>query len=640
MSLSPRALRTLGALVVLGVLAAGVAGPLERRLWQRYWLEREVPPNLSMSVYRHVEPRVEAPLAFDLVQLSRASAGDAAHGSVVVHYPDGAADAARGTARLLDGALARVSTELSFAIPVELHLYLVEVEDRLRSYRLDTHVEGFRCVAPLPFVDAGQSGAELLADPHLGGWVTFVALHELTEATLVLPGLGPTVLPDVAFDLGLPLRIRHHTRWFRDGFATYAAHVALRSVAEISGEDWPPEASRHAVHDSERPLDALARVGPALFEWDQFDPEDWQADYYPASFGLFLLIEARHGRAALRRVLEAIPGLPFPDGAALEDLLAKAVGTDPRALVAGLSLPDPGLETAVLDTGGLLVRRVRGGTPAERAGVRPDDVVVRIGRTPVVDHLDYDLALLAAGDGGPMDVTLEREGMRKTVRLGDGAATDATERETVVLLHGLGRSSDSMSVLEDALLDAGYRVKNLDYPSTEYPIAELVERLRLELAHCCADGTAKVHFVTHSLGGILVRALLAQHEVPRLGRVVMLSPPNQGSEIVDALSEWAAFELALGPAAVELGTDGVPSRLPPVDFELGVLTGDDVINPFGAWLLPGESDGSVTVESAKVEGMKEFRVVDENHTLIMRSPEVVADVLLFLAAGRFRPLPE
>jgi triacylglycerol lipase len=222
----------------------------------------------------------------------------------------------------------------------------------------------------------------------------------------------------------------------------------------------------------------------------------------------------------------------------------------------------------------------------------------------------------------------------------DANSSAAAARGTVILLHGLGRSSRSMRAIEAALDARGYRVINLDYPSRQHDIETLVGMLAAEIERCCRNGPAPVHFVTHSMGGILVRAYLARNRFPPLGRVVMLSPPNQGSELVDAFGDNPLYELILGPAAEELGTQGatsVPRALPPVDFELGVITGDKSLNPLGAWLIPGENDGTVSIESARVAGMQDFLVAPENHTFIMRSPEVIEQVIHFLEHGHFAP---
>jgi len=194
-----------------------------------------------------------------------------------------------------------------------------------------------------------------------------------------------------------------------------------------------------------------------------------------------------------------------------------------------------------------------------------------------------------------------------------------------------------MSFLESKLGDAGFRVHNLEYDSTDLTPAELVAELGRLLQGCCAS-EQRIHFVTHSLGGILVRAYLADHRVPNLGRVVMLAPPNRGSEIVDAIGDSFVFEAALGPTAALLGTgpDSLPNRLPPPDFELGIIAGTSSVNPVGSALIPGESDGTVSVASTKLDGMTDFLEVPHSHTFIMQSDDVAQQVIEFLRNGRFR----
>ena len=207
---------------------------------------------------------------------------------------------------------------------------------------------------------------------------------------------------------------------------------------------------------------------------------------------------------------------------------------------------------------------------------------------------------------------------------------------TVLLLHGLGRSADSMRLFEQALAARGYEVCNVDYPSTRAGVEELAELLAEEVSRCRAGSAAPLHFVSHSLGGIVVRAYLGEYRPRNLGRVVMLAPPNGGSEWVDAFRDTWLVTLA-GPAARELGTDpeSAPRRLGAVDFELGVLIGDRSWNPLGSWLIPGDDDGTVAVASARVEGMADFRVVHENHTFIVTSPQAVWQSIHFLEHGSF-----
>ncbi|PWE28064.1 acetyltransferase [Pararhodobacter marinus] len=210
--------------------------------------------------------------------------------------------------------------------------------------------------------------------------------------------------------------------------------------------------------------------------------------------------------------------------------------------------------------------------------------------------------------------------------------------DCVVLLHGLARSEASMLILQQVLAYHGYRVINETYPSDDAPISELVSYVGRSARQC---GMERMHFVTHSLGGILVRAWLSQGHPPNLGRVVMLAPPNHGSELVDAiranefLDEVATF--LNGPATVQLGTgaDSVPNQLPPVDFELGVIAGDVPINPIGAAMIGARSDGTVSVASTRVEGMRDHVTVNASHTLIMMNPLAMAEVLEFLRNGVF-----
>ncbi len=217
------------------------------------------------------------------------------------------------------------------------------------------------------------------------------------------------------------------------------------------------------------------------------------------------------------------------------------------------------------------------------------------------------------------------------------AAADADSApEAVILLHGLARTDRSMRPLEEHLSAAGFRVHNLRYPSTDLTPEELVVHLHAQISGCCADA-ARLHFVTHSLGGILVRAYLADHPSPNLGRVVMLAPPNHGSELADVLGDSKLFQAALGPTAAQLGTDpdSLPNRLPPPRFELGVIAGTRSVNPVSGLVIPGESDGTVSVESTRLAGMTDFIAVPLSHTFIMHSDLIAGYVVEFLRHGRF-----
>ena len=210
--------------------------------------------------------------------------------------------------------------------------------------------------------------------------------------------------------------------------------------------------------------------------------------------------------------------------------------------------------------------------------------------------------------------------------------------ESVIVLHGLRRTSTSMVILVARLEDAGYGVTSFGYASTSEPMESLVDQLDAAVALCCADHADAVHFVTHSMGGVLVRSYLSEQLQPHKGRVVMLSPPSQGSEIVDAFADSPRLRaLFVGPAASQLGTDsaGIATQLGPARFDLGIITGDRSLSPIGSWLIPGPDDGKVAVGRANVEGSADFLVMSATHTFIMNRRDVARQIVHFLQNGRF-----
>jgi pimeloyl-ACP methyl ester carboxylesterase len=217
------------------------------------------------------------------------------------------------------------------------------------------------------------------------------------------------------------------------------------------------------------------------------------------------------------------------------------------------------------------------------------------------------------------------------------SAMDTPTPETVVLLHGLLRSPGSMRPLQRRLERAGYEVHNVGYPSRRLDPDALLERLDGELQRYGGAPVGSVHFVTHSLGGILLRAYLAQRAFPALGRVVMLAPPNAGSEVMDRLGGWRWLRALVGPTGTLLGTaqGAWPGGLPPPAFEVGVIAGTRSINPVFSALLPGPNDGSVSVASTRLEGAAGFLLVPHTHTFIMRSRRVADEAIRFLRTGRF-----
>lgn len=210
--------------------------------------------------------------------------------------------------------------------------------------------------------------------------------------------------------------------------------------------------------------------------------------------------------------------------------------------------------------------------------------------------------------------------------------------ERVILLHGLCRTTNSMTRMERSLLASGYQVQNISYPSRTTSIQRLADdAIGAAVANCQRDGVIKIDFVTHSLGGILVRSYLARHPLPSLGRVVMLAPPNQGSEVVDKLGGWFLFKWINGPAGTELGTDtnSTPNQIGPVNYPVGIIAGDRSINWINSLLIPGRDDGKVSIKRTRLAGMSDHIVIHTTHPFIMKNQEAIRQTIQFLRTGRF-----
>jgi hypothetical protein len=212
------------------------------------------------------------------------------------------------------------------------------------------------------------------------------------------------------------------------------------------------------------------------------------------------------------------------------------------------------------------------------------------------------------------------------------------KNECVILLHGIGDSKSSMEKVEAHLLEKGYRVINFTYPSTTESIEHIADvDIPEAISQCRASPADKIHFVTHSLGGIVARQYLQSNALPEGSRLVMLAPPNQGSEIVDYVKGFFLYEWTHGPAGQELGTDpeSTPNKLQPVEVEVGIIAGGESINPLFSAFIPGPDDGRVSIQHTTLEEMDDFVVIPSSHSFIVNNSSALKQVVYFLEHGKF-----
>ena len=222
-----------------------------------------------------------------------------------------------------------------------------------------------------------------------------------------------------------------------------------------------------------------------------------------------------------------------------------------------------------------------------------------------------------------------------------GVAGTAAAQDKVVLLHGIARTGASMQGMDDALRAAGYETLVITYPSTDRDLDGIAAALRAgALSADFWSKAGRVHFVTHSMGGLVARRYLKAYRdsIPpgKLGRVVMLAPPNRGSHVADLIHGLPPYDWYYGPAGQELTSAARAAADDPLYYETGIIAGEKEW-PYivAAFVVPGRSDGRVSVENTKIPGMKDHLVVPATHTFIMDRPDVQRQTVHFLREGIF-----
>jgi len=213
-------------------------------------------------------------------------------------------------------------------------------------------------------------------------------------------------------------------------------------------------------------------------------------------------------------------------------------------------------------------------------------------------------------------------------------------RDGVVLLHGISRTALSFRRMQLALERAGFATLNLDYASRRKALEGLAEDIDPAIQRFADRIDGSVHFVCHSMGGLLARVYIARHRPKHLGRVVMLGTPNSGSEIAERLKNFGVYRAFFGPAGQQLGTRrdaAIEALFPPVDYPVGIIAGNRSIYPIASRFLPRPHDGRVSIANTKLEGMADHVVVAASHPWLVRNSVAIAQTIAFLREGKFNP---
>jgi len=206
----------------------------------------------------------------------------------------------------------------------------------------------------------------------------------------------------------------------------------------------------------------------------------------------------------------------------------------------------------------------------------------------------------------------------------------------VVLVHGIARSWGTFPEMGKALIARGYDVASISYPSTRSTIEEHADGIARLLGRL--EGTETISFVTHSMGGLVIRHLLARDGAwkrqLKVNRIVLIAPPNQGSSIAKWLKDFPPYKVLYGHSGQQL-TPAKIAKIPAIIQSFGIIAGgtDDGegFNP----ILKGNDDGTVAVDETRLSDADDFIIIPEIHARISNHPKTIEATINFLESGKF-----
>ena len=219
----------------------------------------------------------------------------------------------------------------------------------------------------------------------------------------------------------------------------------------------------------------------------------------------------------------------------------------------------------------------------------------------------------------------------------DAQQIASSNSDMVVLVHGLGRGKSIMYPLRAQLEQAGFLTALIDYRSINRSPEQILTDVMKQIDTIRIAPNQIIHFVGHSLGGLIIRAYLDSNHGNNLGKVILIGSPNKGTPFVDHFRDAWWLKL-VGQAAMSLGTDSLsfPRKLRAPYYPVGVIAG--ISSAFNNDdFIPGEDDGMVPVESTKIEGMTDFILLKVSHSALPKNEEVMRQTIAFLKNGKFTP---